>query len=56
MTTQTLVAAKPASAMLSVAIVALIGAAILFTAGFAQSQALHGAAHDVRHTQSFPCH
>ena len=39
-----------------IAIVALIGAVLVFTAGLAQSDALHDAAHDVRHATGFPCH
>ena len=58
MTTQTTIQsqAKPASAMLSIAIVALTGAVILFTAGLSHSQTLHDAAHDTRHSTGFPCH
>ena len=44
------------AALLSVAFVALIGTTILYAAGFAQSAALHDAAHDVRHASGFPCH
>ena len=33
-----------------------LGAAILFAAAFAQSSAVHNAAHDMRHSQGFPCH
>lgn len=35
---------------------ALIGAFLVFGAGFANSAALHGAAHDSRHSITFPCH
>lgn len=42
--------------LVEVVFAALLGAAILFTAGFAQSQTLHDAAHDTRHTSGFPCH
>ncbi len=39
------------------AILALtIGAGLLFLVGFAPTTALHNAAHDTRHTLSFPCH
>ncbi len=34
----------------------LLGAAILYGAGFAQTAAAHNAAHDMRHAQGFPCH
>ena len=36
--------------------VALVGLTLVFAAGFAQSHALHDAAHDVRHSTGFPCH
>jgi cobalt transporter subunit CbtB len=36
--------------------VTLIGATVVFVAGFAHSQTLHDAAHDMRHTTGFPCH
>jgi len=36
--------------------VAFIGATLLFTAGFANSAAMHNAAHDTRHSIGFPCH
>lgn len=34
----------------------ILGGALIWTAGFANSQALHGAAHDSRHAITFPCH
>lgn len=34
----------------------VLGLGILAVAGHAQSPALHGAAHDVRHATGFPCH
>ena len=40
----------------SIALVFLMGATMVFMAGFAQSQTLHDAAHDVRHAAGFPCH
>ena len=33
----------------------ILGAALIWTAGFANSAALHGAAHDSRHAIAFPC-
>ncbi len=33
-----------------------LGAGLVFLVGFAQSAALHDAAHDTRHTLAFPCH
>lgn len=44
------------SALMPVVFVALLGAAIVFMAGFAKSQTLHDAAHDMRHATGFPCH
>ena len=38
------------------ALVFLMGAVLVFGAGFASPQALHDAAHDARHSMSFPCH
>jgi cobalt transporter subunit CbtB len=35
---------------------ALLGAFIVFGVGFAHIDALHNAAHDVRHSNGFPCH
>ncbi len=35
---------------------ALVGVALLFAAGFAQTHVLHNAAHDSRHSAVFPCH
>jgi cobalt transporter subunit CbtB len=34
----------------------LLGAALIFLAGFAPVDALHNAAHDTRHSAAFPCH
>ncbi|WP_084627432.1 CbtB domain-containing protein [Sediminimonas qiaohouensis] len=41
---------------LSILFAAILGAAILFLAGHAQSATLHDAAHDIRHGTGFPCH
>lgn len=40
----------------NIAVVAVIGAFLIFVAGLAQSETLHDAAHDVRHATGFPCH
>jgi cobalt transporter subunit CbtB len=34
----------------------LLGVVILYGAGFMQTSAVHNAAHDMRHSQGFPCH
>ena len=59
MTTQTKTttsATKAQSALMSALLAALVGGAMLFVAGHAQSATLHDAAHDVRHATGFPCH
>ena len=33
-----------------------LGTLLVFLAGFAYPEAVHNAAHDTRHTLSFPCH
>lgn len=48
--------AKSHSGLLSIVLVTLIGGALLFVAGHAQSATLHDAAHDMRHATGFPCH
>jgi cobalt transporter subunit CbtB len=34
----------------------VLGAGLVFLTGFASSTTLHNAAHDSRHSMSFPCH
>jgi cobalt transporter subunit CbtB len=34
----------------------LLGAVILYAAGFVSTSTVHNAAHDMRHSQGFPCH
>lgn len=34
----------------------LVGMVILYGAAFVQTSAVHNAAHDMRHSQGFPCH
>jgi cobalt transporter subunit CbtB len=48
----TLVSARVLSAIVAM----LLGAAIVFVAGFSSNDFLHAAAHDVRHASGFPCH
>jgi cobalt transporter subunit CbtB len=33
-----------------------LGIAVLFAAMFVQTSSVHNAAHDMRHSQGFPCH
>jgi cobalt transporter subunit CbtB len=34
----------------------LLGMVILYVAGFVNTSAVHNVAHDMRHSQGFPCH
>lgn len=54
-------AATPASVTRSQAVAAgaialLFGSFMLFGVGFAQPETIHNAAHDTRHSFTFPCH
>lgn len=50
-------ASIPLAERTKAAILALtIGVALIFLVGFAPTNAIHNAAHDTRHTLSFPCH
>jgi cobalt transporter subunit CbtB len=51
---RTLAAVEPARSAALAAIV--LGAFLIFGAGFAGSAVLHEAAHDGRHAFAFPCH
>ncbi|MCF5709532.1 cobalt transporter [Pseudomonas syringae] len=35
---------------------ALLGACLVYLAGFSHIAAVHNAAHDTRHSAAFPCH
>ena len=48
--------ARQSSTLMQAVFALAVGGLIVFAAGFAQSQALHDAAHDVRHSTGFPCH
>lgn len=39
-----------------VAVAATLGLGLVWLAGFANANALHGATHDTRHATGFPCH
>ncbi|MDE0305031.1 MAG: CbtB-domain containing protein [Albidovulum sp.] len=56
MTTQATALAGSKSSLSPIFMAALIGLAIIVIAGHVQSEALHAAAHDVRHATGFPCH
>ncbi|MEQ8696355.1 MAG: CbtB-domain containing protein [Bauldia litoralis] len=45
-----------ASRLVAISVLFGLGVALVFVAGFAHPQALHNAAHDSRHSLSFPCH
>jgi len=34
----------------------MLGAIIMYGVGFVNTAAVHNAAHDMRHSQGFPCH
>lgn len=34
----------------------LLGATLIFVAGFSHLEVVHNAAHDTRHSAAFPCH
>ena len=62
MTTNSLRAAPPAARLRAatlaapILLAALLGAFLLFGAGFAEMSLAHNAAHDMRHSIGFPCH
>ena len=56
MTTKTLTGARTDTGLATILFVAVIGATLLFTAGFANPAVMHDAAHDMRHSIGFPCH
>lgn len=48
--------ARAESGLGAIAVALLMGVALIYTAGFANSAVLHDSAHDSRHSISFPCH
>ena len=56
MTTKTATTATAGTSLATIVFVALIGATLLFAAGFANPAVMHDAAHDTRHAVGFPCH
>ncbi len=48
--------ARSDASLATILFVALIGATLIFAAGFANSAVMHDAAHDTRHSIGFPCH
>lgn len=55
-TTDTLTTERATSRFAPALIAAMLGLGLLFVAGFAESQVLHNATHDTRHSTGFPCH
>ena len=43
-------------ALIAAAMAAMLGAFVIWGAGFSPIAALHNAAHDTRHSMAFPCH
>ena len=56
MTVMTQTAAKADTGLPSTILTAALGIGIMFIAGFAGSETLHDAQHDMRHATGFPCH
>ncbi len=52
----TAIGARADASLATILFVALIGATLLFAAGFANQAVMHDAAHDTRHSIAFPCH
>jgi cobalt transporter subunit CbtB len=56
-TARTASSSTPLSQRLSAAIFAsILGAGLVYFAGFSHIEAVHNAAHDTRHSAAFPCH
>jgi cobalt transporter subunit CbtB len=49
-------AAGSTSRLLQLALAGLLGLFVVGISGFAHIEAVHNAAHDVRHSLAFPCH
>ena len=50
------VPARRAAVLAQALLAAVLGAVIVFGVGFSEVSAIHNAAHDVRHSNGFPCH
>ena len=55
-TTSTGAATRSGSRAIQLGLAALLGLAVIGVAGFAPMEVVHNAAHDYRHSMSFPCH
>lgn len=49
-------AARARAKLWAPAVAALLGLVMLYGVGFASPQTIHNAAHDSRHSLTFPCH
>ncbi len=56
MIAKTTTGARADASLATILFVAFFGATLLFTVGFASPAVMHDAAHDTRHSISFPCH
>ena len=54
--TTTITGASSDFNLATVLFAAFFGVTLLFAAGFAQPDFMHGVAHDTRHATGFPCH
>jgi cobalt transporter subunit CbtB len=54
--TETAISGRKSSAAVSAAAGAVLGILALWVVGFSHVSAFHNAAHDVRHSNAFPCH
>jgi len=48
--------ARRSSTVLQAALAMALGVFVVFMVGFSHIDVLHNAAHDVRHSNAFPCH
>lgn len=53
---RTVTVSSTISKRLQLAFALLLGGMILYGVGFVQTSTAHNAAHDMRHSQGFPCH
>jgi cobalt transporter subunit CbtB len=54
--TNTLTKTNIKTGLLPIVFTAVFGMTMVFVTGFAHSQTVHDAAHDMRHSTGFPCH
>ncbi len=53
---QTADATQADAGLLGIVGAIMLGAILLFSAGFAQATVMHDSSHDMRHALAFPCH